>query len=842
MLRTLALGAAVSVAYVAAALVGFRFAFVAEQISTVWAPTGIGIAALLLLGVSMWPAVWIGAFAANALSDAPLWTAAVVASGNTLEAVAAGWTLRRFPQFDHSLRRINDVVAYTIVGAGLSSMLSASVGVVTLCAAGVQSWSRFSFLWRDWWFGDAIGALIVGPVILTVTRQRAWSRDRWVEASLLIIGVALTTHLVFSESFGLATHPLEYVIFPFVIAAAMRSGQPTTALVVFVASGVSIWHTVRGVGPFASPDVHDSLILVQAFMGVLGGTGLVLAAATAERITGDRRRAAAHSVGEILAGSPNLTVAAPEIVRAVCRNLEWQVAALWLVDPERHRLQCLAVWTDESTHATAFVALTESTEFPASVGLPGRVWSSGDAHWIPDVTEDTNFPRAPVARASGLHGAFGFPIRLGHEVLGVIECFNRRVLPPDSDLLLTMSAVGNQIGQFIGRMREQAAVGEANRAKDEFLATLSHELRTPLNAIVGWTRLLLDGKMDQASSRRALEVIDRNAQLQTQLVGDILDVSRIITGGVHLNLRPVDLETVVGSALDAIRPAAVAKGVQLLSRLAASNRVVQGDPERLQQVAWNLLANAVKFTASGGKVTAELDDGSHGRVCMRVRDDGAGIDSRFLPHVFERFRQADGSLSRQHGGLGLGLAIVRHLVELHGGTVNADSPGPGRGSTFTVELPALIHTALATRDERDRPIAEGSADLAAVPFAGYRLLVVDDHEDTRDLMSTLLSSLGAHVDAVSSVPEALERLDVVRPDAVLADIGMPGSDGFDLIRELRRRDTSSGTRLPAAAITAYASEDDRARVLAAGFDCYVPKPFSAPSLIAAVQSICSRRS
>ena len=556
-MRTVGLGAAVAGAYVITAVVGFRFAFVAEQITTVWAPTGIGIAALLLLGLRMWPAVWIGAFTANALADAPIWTAAAVASGNTLEAVAAAWSLRRLPQFDHSLRRIHDVVAYTVIGAGLCTMLSASIGVITLSLAAVQPWSRFGILWREWWFGDAVGALVVGPMILTLSGQRAWSRQRWTEAVLLVGGAALTTHVVFGESLGLATHPLEYVIFPFVIAAAMRSGQPMTALVVFGASAVSIWHTVHGVGPFASQDVHESLILVQAFMGVLGGTGLVLAAATAERDTGERRRAAAHSVSEILAGTPNLTVAGPAIVRALCVNLEWQMGALWLVDDERRRLRCLAVWTEERTPAPAFVALTQSTEFSPGVGLPGRVWASADAHWIANVVEDSNFPRAPVAWKAGFHSAFGFPIRLGAEVLGVIECFNARVLPPDPDLLRTMSAVGNQIGQFVGRLREHAAVSaserereqllrreakarseaeEANRAKDEFLATLSHELRTPLNAIVGWTRLLLGGRMDEPSSRRALEVIDRNAQLQAQLVADILDVSSIITGGVRLNL------------------------------------------------------------------------------------------------------------------------------------------------------------------------------------------------------------------------------------------------------------------------------------------------------------------
>ena len=250
--------------------------------------------------------------------------------------------------------------------------------------------------------------------------------------------------------------------------------------------------------------------------------------------------------------------------------------------------------------------------------------------------------------------------------------------------------------------RESAARREAetaNRAKDDFLATLSHELRTPLNAIVGWTRMLLDGTMDERSSRRALEVIDRNAHLQVQLVADILDVSRIITGGLTLDVRPVDLGSVIGAALDSVRPAADAKQIRIRSRLAASARVTEGDPQRLQQVIWNLLANAVKFTPPDGTVDLELVDAGNAGVELRVADNGAGIDPEFLPHVFERFRQADNSVSRQHGGLGLGLAIVRHLTELHGGTVRAESPGPGKGSVFTVALPRRHPDRVPTADE-----------------------------------------------------------------------------------------------------------------------------------------------
>lgn len=986
--RLVGIGLAVAAAYVITARLGFQFAFDAEQITTVWAPTGIAQAALLLWGRSLWPAIWVGAFVANAGSAAPLWTAAGVATGNTLEAVAAAWILGRLPGFDPTFRRIRDVVAFVAVAAVMSTAISATIGVATLCAAAVQPWTRFSELWSQWWVGDAVGALVIAPVILTTARAPAsWSRREWAETCLLVIGTAVVTQVVFGQILGPSTghHPLEYVIFPCVIAAAVRLGQPAAALVVLTASGVTIWNTVRGAGPFAGPDVHQSLILLQVFMGVLAGTGLLLAAAIAERQTGERRRAAAHAVGEVLTASPNLTQAAPAILRALCENLEWQIGALWLVDHAVQRLRCLAVWSGGAPPATAFAEVTRETLFPSGVGLPGRVWAGGRAAWIENVLYDPNFPRAAVAREAGIHGAFAFPIRLGEEVLGVIECFNRTVVTPDMDLLRTMSTVGNQVGQFIGRTRVETAVMEeqrrtraildtaldaiigmnhqgtitefnpaaertfgyrreealgrelaellipfelrgkhreglarylatgmgpfvdrriettgyhadghefpvevaitrvsseepprftgfvrdltarveaererehllqrelsarreaeaANRAKDEFLATLSHELRTPLNAIVGWTRMLLDGRMDEGSTRRALRVIDRNAHLQAQLVGDILDVSRIITGGLRLDLQPVDLDAVIGAALDAVRPAADAKRVALRCRLAASARFTQGDAQRLQQIVWNLLSNAVKFAEAGGFVEVELLDAGDSGVRIRVEDDGAGIEPAFLPHVFERFRQADGSVSRQHGGLGLGLAIVRHLVELHGGTVLATSPGLGRGSTFVVELPRVDpDNALASSAEHGgASVTEGSQSNQGLSLSGCRALVVDDDKDARELIGTILTTAGASVQTTLSVHEALRHLETSPPDVLLADIGMPGTDGYALIREVRRREAQSRQHLPAVAITAYARDSDQERALAAGFDRHISKPISPAAIVDAVLSLWGR--
>ena len=468
--RQLALGGVVFVSYVAAATVGFEAAFVAEQVTTVWAPTGIAQAALLLWGRSLWPAVWLGAFAVNAGTHAPLWTAAAVATGNTLEAVAAAWLLQRFAGFDPALRRTRDAVGFILVAVGLSTMISATIGVITLCAAQVQPWYRFADLWWAWWLGDAIGAAVVAPVILTSIRRYGPVRARrWGPQALLVLGSVAATHVVFGELVGPTAghHPLEYVIFPFLITAAVRYGQPATALVVFGGAVVAIANTLQGSGPFADAEVHQSLVLLQVFMGVVAGTGVVLAAAIAERETSDRRRAAAHAVSEVLASARTLPEAAPGILRAICERLDWSSGAIWLIDTDG-RLRCIDVYAHLVPADCAFITVSRESRFARGVGLPGRVWESGKAAWIVNVADDPNFPRAAAARACGLHAAFAFPICLGDDLHGVIEFFNRSVVSPDAALLETMSAVGNQIGQFIGRKRDRgrgAAAAEQERER-----------------------------------------------------------------------------------------------------------------------------------------------------------------------------------------------------------------------------------------------------------------------------------------------------------------------------------------------------------------------------------------
>jgi signal transduction histidine kinase len=388
--------------------------------------------------------------------------------------------------------------------------------------------------------------------------------------------------------------------------------------------------------------------------------------------------------------------------------------------------------------------------------------------------------------------------------------------------------------------RKQAE--EANRIKDEFLATLSHELRTPLNAILGWAQVMRGGRLDEATTSRALETIERNARAQAQLIADLLDVSRIITGKLRLELRPVELPRIIEAVLDSVRPAADAKGIQLRVVLAPLTTPVLGDADRLQQVVWNLLSNAIKFTPRGGRVEVQVEH-TPSNVVVRVSDTGMGIRPDFLPYVFDRFRQAESSITRTHGGLGLGLSIVRHMVELHGGTVEVDSAGEGQGATFMVRLPIRVDLseAPAASPEQRSPVPEGHPGNNAAVLDGTRVLVVEDEDDARDLLVMTLEQCGATVEAVASVPEALDVFDrSPLPDVLVSDIGVPVEDGYSLMKKLRAREPGRGGDVPAVALTAYARAEDRLRALSAGFQSHLAKPIDPAELVATIARLAGR--
>jgi PAS domain S-box-containing protein len=693
-------------------------------------------------------------------------------------------------------------------------------------------------------------------------------------------------------------------------------------------------------------------------------------------VVAERRLATEQAIAEILAQAPSVLEAIPRILGVVCDIAGWEWGALWVVDQHEPMLRCSDTWSCGGD-VREFNELTRQTTLKRGVGLPGRVWESKKPAWIEDVLVDSNFPRMGAAKRVGLHGALGFPVMRGGEVVAVIEFFSRQVRPPDRQMMVMMSVVGGQIGQFMswrraesllsqseartaavlevaldcvvsmdhrglvmewntaaertfGYSREEAigremaeliippglremhrtglarylATGEArvigrrleitavrasgeefpvelsitrlptdgparftgylrditdrksaegerarllaseretreqaeaaSQAKDDFLATVSHELRTPLNAILGWAQLLRMTSQGDPDLIQGLETIERNSRSMAQLVEDVLDVSRIVQGKLRLEITSCDLVAVIGSAIETVRHAASAKRIRLEWTPPAASAPFTGDSSRLGQVVWNLLSNAIKFNKPGGVVRVELRQQSE-TAQITVTDSGEGIGSDFLPHVFERFTQADASARKRHGGLGLGLAIVRHLVELHGGTVQAHSEGAGRGSSFVVTLPVRVPARVAVAPSKDRAAAPDAALLS-----GLHVLIVEDHRDSRELAEALLRNAGATVTAVGSASAALAEIDREMPDVLLSDIGLADMDGYELIRAIRTREGASGMRLPSIVVTAFARPEDREKAALAGYDMYVSKPLDADELIKAVADITGR--
>jgi signal transduction histidine kinase/CheY-like chemotaxis protein len=480
------------------------------------------------------------------------------------------------------------------------------------------------------------------------------------------------------------------------------------------------------------------------------------------------------------------------------------------------------------------------------VVLPGRgagglVLTTGQAVRSDDASRDPRFAgdaeyQVAVAREK-IVAVMAVPIVVGAQVEGLFYVDKRTGHPFSDDdeavlrQLADHAAIAIRNAQLLAaaqRARDEAET--ANRMKDEFLATLSHELRTPLNAVLGWAVTLRTARLDGAAAGRALEAIERNARVQSQLIEDLLDISRIVNGKLSLDVRLVDLRAVVEAALDAVRPAARAKALELVPALVSAT--VHGDPNRLQQVVWNLLTNAIKFTPRGGRIDVGLAGGA-GAAEITVRDTGQGIAPELLPFVFDRFRQADGSSTRGQGGLGIGLALVKSLTELHGGSVLAESAGVGQGATFRLRFPALASpTGVETRQPR-RALAPGPV----ASLAGVRVLVVEDDPDCRELIGGVLARGGAEVRTAAGAALALATLADWRADVVVTDIEMPVDDGYALMRRVRALPEAWGAGVPVVALTAHAGPEDGARLLAAGFQVYVPKPVEPAELVALVARV-----
>jgi len=916
--------AAVTATYLAAAKLGLSLAFLHTSVSPVWPPTGFAIAVLLWLGYRISPAILLGAFLANLATSVPIATAAGIAVGNTLEAVSAVYLLNQFVGGRSPFHRAQDVLKFIAIAGMLSPMLSATIGNASLCLGGAASWHNYGPLWLTWWLGDGSGALVVAPLLLTwIERsQDRWSARRLAEAAVMLLLLVSATSFVFG-GFVLSSighYPIAHLTIPIVLWAAFRFGARGAAMSIALMSGIAIWGTTRGFGPFAHPDPNEALLLLQAFVVSTTITALILAALVTEHKSArDDLTFLASIVGSTDDAVIGMTLdgaiaswnkAAERIFGYPAKDVIGRQKSL-LYPPERAAESSEILDTISTGHAVERYETVrvrrDGTRIDMSLTIsPIRDKSDrivGASIIARDITErkraeealrasEDRF-RAIVDNSTAfiylkdLQGRYilmnrrglrtwGFTLdqvkgKTDHEIYAkdiadayvqndrsmleagtAIQSEEPGVEPDGLHTYLTVKfplrgadgepyaicGVSTDITELkrVDEQREQlllseqaarAAAEETNRAKDEFLALASHELRTPLNAIVGWIEILLKSPSDEALYNRAFHVIRRNANIQARIIEDILDVSRIVAGKLQLDSRPLDIAGVIQAAIAAVLPMAEEKHIRLHESIQSGHDPVFGDSQRLQQVLWNLLSNAIKFTPVGGDVEIKLEQvGANAQIT--VKDTGEGIPQEFLPYIFDRFSQADTSTTRKHGGLGLGLAIVRHLVELHGGAIEAHNASDGLGSTFRVTLPCVVQVF------PDTPLQNDTAADGKPRLDGLRVLVVDDDSDSREVLALEISFHGAQTKAAGTVREALELWEQWKPDVLVSDIGMPVEDGYDLIRRVSAR---AEEYVPAIALTGYTSSEDAARVLAAGYQLHLAKPVDPKQLIEAIAAV-----
>ena len=751
----------------ASAKLGLALAVRAAEVSAVWPPTGFAFAAVVLLGRRAVPGILLGAFGANAAAGEPLWVAAGIAAGNTLEAVAGAAILAR-TRFDASLARLRDVVPL-IAAAALAPCVSATVGVAFLVLGGLHPLSAAPALWPVWWIGDALGAVIVTPLILVWSRgdRRAHGR-RLLERALVLGGIALAAAIVFS----LPPHfPAAYMVYPFLIWAALRLGPAYTTTASLLANAIAVVGTLAGHGPFAGAGPERGLVLVQCFMAVGATTALILAAIAAQS-------RAAHERADRSEQRLRMAMAATRV-----GVWEWNIASGEIV------------WSEalEPLH-----------------GLPhGGFAGTYEAYRKTIHPDDVERVEALIARSIETGVPYEAEFRLvGAD--GVLRWTSARaiVIRDPEGRAARMVGVGVDI-THLKELEEELRL--QHRRKDEFLAMLGHELRNPLAAIVHAVELLWSS--DPEENDQARRVIRRQSKSMSRLIDELLDISRISRGQITLERGRVPLAEVVHAGVNVWRHLVSQKRQNLTVQAPKSPLWIDGDATRLTQVFANLLHNAAKFTPEGGTIAIEISRDEDSAI-VTVRDDGEGMTPEVLAHAFELFVQGPPSLDRQQGGLGLGLTLVRRLVEMHGGSVEAKSAGAGRGSEMCVRLPlAEPYEAAAVAT----PPAESEA-----PAPRRRVLVVEDNADAREMLAILLKRAGHDVRTAGDGAAAIAAAESFLPEIVLLDVGLPGVDGYDVARQLRSSPRTAGALL--VALTGYGQEEDRQRALAAGFDHHLLKP------------------
>lgn len=782
--------------YVATAKLGFTMAFSAEQVTVVWPPTGIALAAVLLLGLRIWPAIALGAFLANTTVNEPVETALLIATGNTLEAVAGAWLLG-YAFFNKTLANSRDILLFILCAGVIASMISATIGVGSLCLAGLQHWSDYDSLWFTWWLGDACGALIVAPVILAwfSGRYGPWSRKKILEALALGFSLIAISLCIFTDPspLGINGRAFIYVIFPLLIWAALRFGQRGSTLVTFAASAIAIWATLHGLGPFTSSSLDHSLMLLQSFMAIVAATGLFLSAATSER----------HMIREVSRAS-------------------------------RERLRVLAAIVESSDDAI----ISKNTNGIITSWNAGaeRLFGYSAAEAVgqsivliipPEYHDEETEILARIRRGERIHH---------YETMRTTK--DGRLI----DISLSISPLYNDEGQIVGASKVARDITpqkklieqlkESDRRKSEFLAILAHELRNPLapmrNALNVLRLSKQGGRRDEAQS-----LLERQLQQMVRLVDDLLDISRITRGKIEIRKEAVELEGIVNSAVEIARPLIDERWQTLNIELPEEEIILNADAVRLTQILANLLNNAAKYTDEGGTIDLTAVH-ENGEAVITVRDNGIGIPPETLPYIFDMFMQTDNALSRSEGGLGIGLTLVKNLVMLHGGSVSVKSDGIGKGSEFTVRMPALpVH-------RRDPvPAATGEQDNRPAYTSSYRVLIVDDNKDSAETLGWMIELLGHEPHVTFEAEEAMALAEKLTPDLILLDIGLPGMNGYDICKALKKRPALKDTIFVAQTGWSQAAYVQRSEE--AGFDYHLVKPIEFERLRQILDSITSRK-
>jgi PAS domain S-box-containing protein len=783
-----------AVIYVALARFGLQIHAVSAFATLVWPPTGIALAAILVLGYRFWPGIAVGALVANLWTGAPLPVALGIALGNTLEALLGAYALRRIPGFRSSLDRLQDVIGLVVLAGVFSSMVSATIGVSSLLFGGIITPERFAVTWRTWWVGDAIGALIIAPLVLTWKQagKTPASRRRLVEASLLGLLLGFASLFIFE----LSKDGLVALLSPLLIWAALRFEQRGAARATFLVSVIATWATVRGHGPFMRQPLEEGLFVLQAFMALTAATFLVLGAVASERRRAEEERRRAEEV---------------------IRERE-----------ERYRSLAEAVdqlmWINDADGRAIYV----NPKWEEMVGIGPDSHGIRWAELLQPDDRDTLFEIRGRAIPAGRPYRVEFRLRMKD---GQYRWMLSRVVP--------VKDAGGRVTSWFGsasdihdlktaeaelrRAKDEAEA--ANRAKDQFLAALSHELRTPLTPVLAFSSMLETNVELSEEIRRQIEIVRRNTELEARLIDDLLDLTRISSGKLKIEPEPLELAEALDHVVEICREEASAKGLVLERDGTRDGTVVLADPARLRQILWNLLKNAIQFTPSGGRIFLRTLVPAPERIAVEVSDTGAGIEPAEMERIFQPFEQ----VGKRAGALGLGLAISRGLVEAHGGTLTAASDGPGKGATFRVELAILSGV-------EDVPRTGRAPRSSRQAVGTRRVLLIEDHADTLSAVRELLAELSCEILAVGSMQEALAAAKTQSFDLVLSDLGLPDGSGLDLMRQLHDRYGLAGI-----AVTGYGMKDDVRQSREAGFVDHLVKPITFQRLAGAIERFFAGR-